>query len=85
MTNLEKVKQEARDLLFGKYETLLLSRSQAAKSVSRSVTTLDRWKKKSVHLTYKKQGEAKNSPVFYPIDSIVDYVCENNIKPFSKK
>lgn len=80
MIELEKLKKEAKELLFNKYGTLVLSRQQAAESVNRSVATLDRWKIQGLYLEYKKIGISKNAHIQYPIDTIVDYICENNIK-----
>jgi len=71
-----------RSLLFEKYGTLLLSRSQAAEALNISVATLDRWKKRGVYLEYKKRGAAKNSPVGYPLDTIINYIINNNNKVF---
>jgi len=75
-------KQEMRSLLFEKYRTLLLSRSQAAEALNISVATLDRWKKQGMYLEYKKRGTAKNSTVAYPLDTIINYLINNNNKVF---
>lgn len=73
-------KEEVRQMIFQKYKTFLLSRQQAAEVLNKSVATLDRWKKKGLYLEYKKLGKAKNSAVEYPIDTVVDYVVNNNQK-----
>ena len=73
-------KQEARDILFKKYSSLLLSRKQTADALGRSVATIDRWKNAGLYLEYKKLGKAKNAPVEYPIDTVVNYIINNNKK-----
>jgi transposase len=73
-------KIELYNILYAKYESSLLSREQVAKELNKSVATIDRWKKAGLHLKYKKNGKAKNSTVEYPIDAVVDYVLNNNIK-----
>lgn len=74
-------KQEAINLLLERFDdSFLLSRSQTAKVVNKSVATIDRWKTKGLHLDYKKTGTAPNSPVEYPIDTVANYIVNNNIK-----
>ena len=73
-------KQEVRHLIYQKYGALLLSRKQAATEVRKSLATLDRWRKKGLYLEYKKIGKARNSTIEYPIDTIVDYIVNNNKK-----
>lgn len=69
-----------RAILYTKYDTSLLSRIQVAQELNKSVATIDRWRKAGLYLEYKKLGKAKNSPVEYPIDTVVNYVLNNNIK-----
>jgi len=73
-------KQEIRSLIYQKYGAFLLSRKQVADALGKSVATIDRWKEQGLYLEYKKLGEAKNSPVEYPIDTVVDYIVNNNKK-----
>ncbi|MCK9454751.1 hypothetical protein [Sulfurimonas sp.] len=73
-------KQEARGLIYQKFDTLLLSRKQAAQALNKSVATIDRWKKQGLYLEYKKRGKSKNASVEYPIDTVVDYILNNNQK-----
>jgi transposase len=73
-------KKEIRNLIYQKYGTFLLSRQQVAKVLNKSVATIDRWKKQGLYLEYKKLGNAKNATVEYPIDSVVNYILNNNQK-----
>ncbi len=73
-------KQEIRSLIYQKYGAFLLSRKQVAAILGKSVATIDRWKVQGLYLEYKKLGKAKNAPVEYPIDTVVDYIANNNKK-----
>ena len=73
-------KKEIRDLVFTKYGTLMLSRQQAAEILNISVATIDRWKQDGLHLEYKKIGKARNSMILYPIDTVAEFIAENNTK-----
>lgn len=75
-------RSELRSILYAKHDSSLLSRTQVARELNKSVATIDRWKKAGLYLEYKKNGEAKNSTVEYPIDTVVDYVLNNNIKVY---
>lgn len=73
-------REEVRNMIYNEYGTLLLSRMQTAKVLNNSTATIDRWRKKGLYLEYKKLGKAKNSTVKYPIDTVVNYIINNNIK-----
>lgn len=73
-------KQEIRNLIYQKYGAFLLSRKQVADALGKSVATIDRWKEQGMYLEFKKLGKAKNAPVEYPIDTVVDYIINNNKK-----
>jgi len=73
-------RQEIWNVIYSRYRSLILSRKQVAELLGKSVTTIDRWKKNGLYLQYKKRGKAKNSPVEYSIDTIVDYAINNNKK-----
>ncbi len=73
-------KQEVWNVIYNKYGSLLLSRKQVASELGKSVATIDRWKDKGLYLEYKKLGQAKNAPVEYPIDTVVNYIINNNKK-----
>jgi len=73
-------RQEIWNVIYNRYGSLVLSRKQVAKLLGKSVSTIDRWKKNGLYLVYKKRGKAKNSPIEYSIDAIVDYAINNNKK-----
>jgi len=73
-------KQEIRNMIYQKYATFLLSRKQVADTLGKSVATIDRWKDQGLYLEYRKHGNSKNATVEYPIDTVVDYIVNNNIK-----
>lgn len=77
MLNKQK---EMEDRIFDKYESLILSRQQVAKVLKKSITTIDRWRKKGLYLEYSKNGDSKNATVEYSIDAIARYVISNKIK-----
>lgn len=80
MGNLE-CKNELIQLLFQKYESLLLRREQAAEILNISTASLDRMKRSGVGIQYQKEGESrKNGRIRYPIDAIVDYILSNHIQ-----
>ncbi len=73
-------RQKIWDVIYSKYGSLILTRKQVADTLGKSVATIDRWKKQGLYLEYKKLGTAKNSPVEYSIDTIVNYIVNNNKK-----
>ena len=75
-------KQDVWNVIFNKYGSLLLTRKQVAEILGKSVATIDRWKKDGLHLQYKKTGKAKNAPVEYPIDTVVNFIMNDHKKMF---
>jgi len=73
-------KKEVEDLIFAKYDCLLLSRKQVAKILNKSVATIDRWKKRGVFLEYKKDESAKNGSVVYSVETVAEYILNNKTK-----
>jgi len=73
-------KQEILKVIYEKYGSLLLTRRQVAEILGKSVATIDRWKKDGLYLKYKKMGKAKNATIEYPIETVVDYIINNNKK-----
>lgn len=80
MKIMERIKKELKDSLYKEYGTKLLSTKQVAKVVNKSEVTLRRWKKQGVNLSYKQGSYAKNAPIFYTLETVVDYIVNNNIK-----
>ncbi len=71
-----KEKEEIKQMLYTKYNSLVFSRNQVADILNISVATLDRWRSKGLYLNFKKVGNAKNSIVQYSLNTIVDYLCD---------
>lgn len=68
--------KEIKEMLYAKYNSLVLSRDQVAEILNISVATLDRWRTRGLYLDSKKIGNAKNSTVQYSIGTVVDYLCD---------
>ena len=75
---------EQKDLfqtLFETYKKALLSRKETAEIIGVSVPTLDRLKTQCIGIEYiKAQGKGKHGTVKYPLQAIVRYLTENNVK-----
>lgn len=80
MLNLKEKKEQTKKLIIEKYGSIILNRKQVAEILNRSVATIDRWKERGEHLSFKKVGKSKNAMIEYNIDTIVDYIYENSIK-----
>lgn len=72
--------EETRDLILSMYGGLVLSRKQVAMLLNKSISTIDRWKKKGIHLEYRKDDSSKNGSVEYTIDTVIDYILNHNVK-----
>lgn len=67
------MKQQLLDLLYKKYDTLLLSRKQCAEATGISTATLDRLKELGLGPKYiKKKG--KNGAVKYPLGAVINFI-----------
>ena len=78
----EREKDQIAGLLLQQYNTVNLTRKQAAQALNISTATLDRMKEKGIGPNYKKietASRSKNGKVFYPITSIADYLASQNI------
>ena len=79
-----KVTSEQKELfqtLFGTYKKAMLSRKQCAELIGVSVATLDRLKAEGIGVEYvKMSSKGKNGTVKYPLQAIVRYLTENNVK-----
>ncbi len=70
-------------LIFEKYETLNLTKKQAAMTMGMSIATLDRMAKKGIGPNYKKvetSSKSNNGTVHYPLHELVKYIVNGNIK-----
>lgn len=71
------------NLIFEKYETLNLTKKQAAATIGISTATLDRMAKNGVGPSYKKvqtASKSNNGSVYYPLHELVKYIVNGNIK-----
>lgn len=70
-------------LIFQKYETLNLTKRQAAATMGISIATLDRMAKNGVGPSYKKvetASKSNNGTVHYPLHELIKYIVNGNIK-----
>lgn len=72
-------RQQLLELLFSKYDMLVLTKKQCAKELGCSTATLDRLKDAGLGPQYIK-GKGKNGSVDYPIDALVDYIIKAQVK-----
>lgn len=74
----EREKDRIAGLLLQQYNTVNLTRKQAAQALNISTATLDRMKEKGIGPNYTKietASRSNNGKVFYPITSIADYLA----------
>lgn len=62
------------------FQCFELSRGQCAKALGRSISTIDRLRKKGMGPQYKKNEESANGTVKYPIHQVAKYILDNNLK-----
>ena len=77
---MENERVEIKEYLNKEYGTQLLSTAQVAEILNISKVTLGRWKKQGICLDYKQNKNAKNAPVFYTLNTVINYIVDNNIK-----
>lgn len=76
-------KQEQKkvaEMIFNKYESLVLNPEQVAKLLNISTSTLGRWRAECKYLKYRKIGNSNNSSIEYSIFSIAEYICATEIQ-----
>ena len=71
-------KDKIVEILFKKYNSIILSRKEVATTLGISTATLDRMRKNGIGPTYKKVDSVKNSAVQYSIYSIAEYIVSKN-------
>lgn len=76
MNEREKRKVELIKLYFNKYETIILSRKQAAKVLNISESTLDRLKTNGNGPSFRKDDSSKNGNVTYMLDAVIDFILD---------
>lgn len=62
------------------FECFELSREQCAKALGRSISTIDRMRKKGIGPKFKKNEESVNGTVKYPIHEVAKYIFSKNLK-----
>lgn len=73
--------KELYSLLFQEYKKAQLSQKEASKILGVSIATLYRLRELGVGISYKKlDSKSKNGTVVYPLQEIVRYLTESNIK-----
>lgn len=80
MTYQER-RKELIEFLFKKYDSMNLTRVQAAESLKKSTATLDRIRKAGLGPRYYKDEKAsKNGMVRYPIEAIADHILSTQVQ-----
>jgi hypothetical protein len=80
MTHQER-KKELVQLLYARFDSLMLSRIQASKAIGVSTATLDRWRNEAKGPKYqKRKAVGKNGAVRYPIDAVAEFILAENIE-----
>lgn len=65
------------EMLYQKYQKMLLSKLECAKEIGVSCSSLDRYRKKAIGMQYIKQDDGN---IYYPITEIVKYIVRTQIK-----
>jgi transposase len=83
MSNNKLLTDEQKELysLLVKEYGALVSQKNTAKILNVSIATLYRWRENSVGASYKKlDSKSKNGTVQYPLQEIVKFLTESNVK-----
>jgi transposase len=73
--------KELYSLLFQEYKKVQLSQKEASKILGVSIATLYRMREQGIGAGYKKlDSKSKNGTVVYPLQLIIRYLTESNIK-----
>ena len=81
MKLLTDEQKELYSLLFKEYKKAQLSQKEASKILGVSIATLYRMREQGIGASYKKlDSNSKNGTVVYPLQEIVRYLTESNIK-----
>ncbi len=71
---VEMRKQELLKMWFNKYDTFVLTRTQVARILNTSTSTLDRLKKIGRGPKFQKNEMSKNGNVTYMLDAVIDFL-----------
>lgn len=78
---LTEEQKELYSLLFKEYKKAQLSQKEASQILGVSIATLYRLRESGVGISYKKlDSKSKNGTVVYPLQEIVRYLTESNVK-----
>ncbi|MDD2894973.1 MAG: helix-turn-helix domain-containing protein [Aliarcobacter sp.] len=81
MKSLTDEQKELYSLLFKEYKKAQLSQKEASKILGVSIATLYRLRASGIGPSYKKLDSAgKNGTIVYPLQSIIKYLTELNVK-----
>lgn len=73
--------KELFSLLFKEYKKIQLSQKEASKILGVSIATMYRWRENGVGVSYKKlDSKSKNGTILIPLQEIVRFLTESNIK-----
>ena len=73
--------KELYSLLFKEYKKAQLSQKEASKILGVSIATLYRMRENGIGASYKKlDSNSKNGTVVYPLQEIVKYLTQSNVK-----
>ncbi len=56
----------------------VLSPVRVSKIIDKSCSTLERWRKKGLYLSYRKVGDAKNAPTEYTVETVAEYIVNHH-------
>ena len=81
MKLLTDEQKELYSLLFKEYKKAQLSQKEASKILGVSIATLYRLRESGVGISYKKLDSlGKNGTIVYPLQEIVKYLTQSNVK-----
>ena len=81
MKPLTDEQKELYSLLFKEYKKAQLSQKEASQILGVSIATLYRMREQGIGAGYKKlDSNSKNGTVVYPLQEIVKYLTESNVK-----
>ena len=81
MKTLTDEQKELYSLLFKEYKKAQLSQKETSKILGVSIATMYRCRENGVGVSYKKlDATGKNGTVVYPLQEIVRYLTESNVK-----
>ena len=77
---MEKLIKEEMESLIKEFKTRILTEKMVCEILNKSSSTLGRWRKKGVKLSYKKTGDSKNTTIEYTVRSVAEYIVQNDVQ-----